>query len=313
MAFDSGDVNDNYAQVLDGVGGSLKQLVANSTHLYGASSTDGTGQLKVDLTNATAATIIQLRTATQIQALLELDARAGTRYPEQIYAVYGVRLSNAEAYRPEFLGSGSSRIDVNQVPQTSNDGTNGDVADLAAFGTVTLDNASFTKSFEEPGYVMVLIRARADLTYQQGMNRMWDRTDRYSFFHPLLQGIGDQATLCKEIVMQDPATDTGSTGTPDNEKTFNYQERYAEYKYMPNKMTGLYRSNCSSSLEAWHLSEEFAAALPTFDSTFIEQNTPVDRAIAVTSEPHLKLDIWHNTQCALPMNMYSIPGFGSRI
>jgi hypothetical protein len=270
---------------------------------------DADHKLYADLSNATAATIQQLRQSVAIQSLLELDARAGTRYPEQIYAVYGVRY-DGESYRPEFLGSGSSRIDVHQVPQTSNDGTNGDVADLAAFGTVSQGNCSFTKSFDEPGIVMVMVAARADLTYQQGLHRCWDRTDRYSYFHPLLQNIGDQATLCKEIVCQDPATDTGSTGTADNEKTFNYQERYAELKYMPNRVTGLYRSNCTQSLEAWHLAEEFSAALPAFDSTFIQSNTPVDRAIAVTTEPHLKLDVWHNCQMARPMHMYSIPGFG---
>jgi hypothetical protein len=281
--------------------------------VYIEEDTDNAGypHIRADLTNATAATILQLRQAVQIQAILELDSRAGTRYPEQIYAVYGVRY-DGESYRPEFLGSGSSRIDVHSVPQTSNDGTNGDVADLAAYGTVGQGNCQFTKSFDEPGIVMVLVAARADLTYQQGMNRCWDRTDRYSYYHPLLQNIGDQATLCKEIVMQNPATDTGSTGTADNEKTFNYQERYAELKYMPSKVTGLYRSNCTQSLEAWHLSEEFSAALPAFDSTFIQSNTPVDRAIALSTEPHLKLDVWHNCQMARPMNMYSIPGFGSR-
>lgn len=268
--------------------------------------------LYADLTAATAATILQLRQAIQIQAILELDARAGTRYPEQLYAIYGVRYSG-ESYRPEFIASGSTRIDVNQVAQTSNDGTNGDVGDLSAFGGLAFEDANFTKSFDEPGYLLVLVAARADLTYQQGLHRMWDRTDRYSVFHPLLQGIGDQATLCGEIVLQNPTTDTGSTGTPDNEKVFNYQERYAEYKYMPNAVTGLYRSNCTSSLESWHLSEELTAALPAFDSTFIQSNTPMDRAVATPTEPHLKLDVYHKVQMARPMNMYSIPGFGSRL
>jgi hypothetical protein len=293
--------------------GSYDVMTASSTYL---SETTAAGteanRLYADLTTATAATILQLRQAIQIQAILELDARAGTRYPEQLYAVYGVRY-NGESYRPEFIASGSTRIQVNQVPQTSNDGTNGDVGDLSAYGTLTMEDAQFTKSFDEPGYLLVMVAARADLTYQQGMNRMWNRTDRYSVYHPLLQGIGDQATLCGEIVLQDPATDTGSTGTPDNDKTFNYQERYAEYKYMPNKVTGLYRSNCTSSLESWHLSEELTAALPAFDATFIESNTPVDRAVATPTEPHLKLDVFHNCQMARPMNMYSIPGFGSRL
>ena len=131
-------------------------------------------------------------------------------------------------------------------------------------------------------------------------------------FHPLLQNIGDQATLKQEIVCQDPATDTGSTGTPDNQRTFNYQERYAEYKYRKSSITGLFRSNCTSSLESWHLSEELAAAEPNYNSTFIQQNTPTDRAVAVSTEPHLLVDIQYNTQAARPMHMYSIPGFGSR-
>ena len=272
----------------------------------------GTAKLYADLTNATSATILQLRQSIQIQAILELDARAGTRYHEQIYAVYGVKLSNVEAYRPEYLGGGSTRIDINQVPQTSNDGTNGDVADLGAFGTFS-GNAGFTKSFEEPGYVIGIVSARADLTYQQGLDRKMSRTDRYSMFHPLLQGIGDQATLKQEIVCQNPVTDTGSTGTPDNERTFNYQERYAEYKYRKNSITGLFRSNATASLDPWHLSEEFTAAEPNYNAAFIQQNTPVDRVIATAAEPHLILDCDFNVQAARPMHMYSVPGFGSRL
>lgn len=277
--------------------------------------TDGSGTPRIyaDLTNATAATILQLRQSVQIQALLELDARAGTRYNEIVYATYGVR-HNQDSYMPEFLGMGSERINVNQIAQTSNDGTNGNVADLSAFGIVALNNAGFTKSFTEHGVVLGIISARADLTYQQGLDRLMTRSDRYDYLHPLLQGIGDQATLKKEIRCVDPATDTGSTGTPDNERVFNYQERYAELKYKPNKITGLFRSNCTSPLDAWHFSEEFTgAANPVFNQSFIEQNTPADRTIAVTSQPHLILDIDFNYQCAMPMHMYSIPGFGSRL
>jgi hypothetical protein len=290
------------------------------TTRYGASKGVDSGQqaattrynMVADLSNATAATIAQLRQAVQIQALLELDARAGTRYPEQLYAVYGVQYTG-ESYRPEYLGGGSTRIDISQVPQTSNDGTNGDVGDLGAYGTFGMSNVGFSKSFQEPGYIIGIISARADITYQQGLDRKMSRTDRYSYFHPLLQNIGDQATLKQEIVCQDPATDTGSTGTPDNERTFNYQERYAEYKYRKNMVTGLFRSNATASLESWHLSEEFTAAEPNFNAAFIQQNTPVDRAIATASEPHLILDIQFNLQAARPMHMYSIPGFGSRL
>lgn len=273
----------------------------------------GYPNFRVDLSNATAATILQLRQAVQIQAILELDSRAGTRYDEQLYAVYGVRFVDI-AYKPEFLQSAQSYIDVSQMPQTSNDGTNGDVGDLAGMGTTVNRNLQFTKSFDEPGYLIILAAATADLTYQAGLDRMWSRTDRYSFYHPLLQGIGDQATLKKEIVMNNPTQDTGSTGTPDNERTFNYAERYAEYKFNNNKITGLFRSNCTSSLDAWHLAEEFPAATePNYDETFIQSNTPVDRVIAVTSEPHLKMDFDINMTATLPMSIYSIPGFGSRL
>lgn len=278
-----------------------------SSYIY-----DPVTSLQADLTSATAATVLQLRQAVQIQAILELDARAGTRYHEQIYAVYGVQLSNVEAYRPLYLGGGSTRIDINQVPQTSNDGTNGNVADLAAFGTFS-GQAGFTKSFEEPGVIIGIVSARADLTYQQGLDRKMSRTDRYSYFHPLLQGIGDQATLKQEIVCQNPATDTGATGTPDNQRTFNYNERYAEYKYRKNSITGLFRSNAAASLDPWHLSEEFTLAEPNYNATFIQQNTPVDRVIAVPAEPHLILDCQFNCQAARPMHMYSVPGFGSRL
>ena len=275
-------------------------------------STAGYPNIRADLTNATAATILQLRQSIQIQALLELDARAGTRYNEIVYATYGVR-HNQDSYQPEFLGMGSARIDVNQIPQTSNDGTNGNVGELSAFGIVTMRNAGFTKSFTEHGVVLGIVSARADLTYQQGLDRLMDRSDRYDYLHPLLQNIGDQAVYKKEIRCVDPATDTGATGEADNDRVFNYQERYAELKYKPNKLTGLFRSNATSSLDAWHLSEEFTgAANPVFNQTFIEQNTPADRAIAVATEPHLILDINFNYQAAMPMHMYSIPGMGSR-
>jgi hypothetical protein len=264
-----------------------------------------------DLSSATAATIAELRQAVAIQKLLELDARSGNRFPEMIYATYGVIFDDV-SYRPEFLGGSSQRVDVNQVPQTSNDGVNGNIGDLGANGTIALRGAGFTKSFTEPGYVIGLMSARADITYQQGLRREWSRSTRYDFLHPLLQGIGDQATLVKEIYCQNPATDTGSTGTPDNERTFNYQERYAELKYGTNEITGLFRSNCTSSLEAWHLSEEFSS-LPSFDSTFIGSNTPMDRAIAVPSEPHLVVDMKFNLQCVRPMHMYSIPGLGTSL
>lgn len=276
----------------------------------GSAANDTSHNLYADLTNATAATILQLREAMAVQALLELDARAGTRYNEIVYSTFGVRMIDM-TYKPEFLGGGSTRIDVDQVPSTYDDGTNNTKGDLGAFGTTYLNNGGFTKSFTEHGFVMGIVSARADLTYQQGLSKQWSRSTRYDYLYPILQNIGDDSVLVKELYCQDPATDTGTTGTPDNERVFCYQERYAELKYKPSQITGLFRSNCTSSLEAWHLSQEFSS-LPSFDQTFIEQATPVDRAIVTASEPHLILDCYFNLQCARPMHLYSIPGMGVR-
>lgn len=289
------------------------QTSAGGSMSYGAVTTyiDPNGTLQADLSTATASTILQLRQAAAIQKVLELDARSGTRFSEQIYAVYGVVFNDA-SYEPEFLGGGTSMIDVHQIPQTSNDGTNGNVGDLSAFGTLTLRGAGFTKSFTEPGYVIGILSARGQITYQQGLRREWSRSTRYDYLHPLLQNIGDQATLTKELYCQNPATDTGSTGTPDNERVFNYQERYAELKYKQSVKTGLFRSNATSSLEAWHLSQEFTST-PVFNDVFIESSTPMDRAIATPTEPHLIVDINFNLQCARPMHIYSIPGMGTSL
>ena len=310
MDFDNVEDANNYAQVQDAAGGNLRGLEITGTWLHGASTGSGTGQLYADLTNATAATILQLRQSMAIQRLLELDARAGTRYNEIVYSVFGVDMVDI-TYKPEFLGGGSTPINVSQVASTYDDDTNNTKGQLGAFGTAYLDNGGFTKSFTEHGVVLGVVSARADLTYQQGLDRLMKRSTRYDYLYPILQNIGDQSVTVDEIYTQDPTQDTGATGTPDNQRVFNYQERYAELKYKKSMITGLFRSNCTSSLEAWHLSEEFSS-LPTFNQTFIEQNTPVDRAIAVPAEPHLILDCYFNLQCARPMHMYSIPGMGQR-
>lgn len=300
------DGSSAYARLYDWSGGTGTAANFIST----TTTADSANVMYADLTNATAATILELRQAIAIQALLELDARAGTRYNEIVYSIFGVDMIDL-TYKPEYLGGGSTPINVNSVPQTSNDGTNGSVGKLGAFGTGYLGNGGFTKSFTEHGVVISVVSARADLTYQQGLDKLMKRSTRYDYLYPILQNIGDQTVTIDELYCQDPTQDTGSTGTPDNQRVFGYQERYAELKYKPSRITGLFRSNCTSSLEAWHLSEEFTS-LPGLNQAFIEQNTPVDRAIVTTTEPHLILDCYFNLKCARPMHMYSIPGFGGR-
>jgi hypothetical protein len=272
---------------------------------------DPNGTLYADLTNATAATILQLRQAVQIQALLELDARAGTRYAEQVYAVYGV-IFNDVTYRPEFLGGSKSNVDRVPVAQTSDDGTNGEVGKLGAFGVVNLSDNGFTKSFTEHGIVMSIISFTSDITYQQGLHKFFQRSTRYDYLHPMLQGIGDQSVLSGELMYYDPSTDTGSTGTPNNDRVLCYQERYAELKYFPNRISGLLRSTAPSTLEVRHAAEEFTS-LPTFNQTFIESNTPIDRLVATPTEPHMTVDAQFYINAARAMQMYSVPGMGVRL
>ena len=254
--------------------------------------------LYADLTSATAATINQLREAFQTQKLLERDARGGTRYTEIIRAHFGVTSPDARLQRPEFLGGGSSPVNITQVPNTSATATEPQ-GDLAGFGTATLMNHGFTKSFTEHSILLGLINVRADLTYQQGLNRSWSRATRYDFYWPALAQIGEQTVLNKEIWL------TG-TSNPDN-NVFGYQERYAEYRYKPSQITGIMRSDAAGTLDAWHLSQDFAT-LPVLDDTFIQDTPPIDRVIAVPAEPHFIFDGYFSMRCARPMPLYGIPG-----
>ena len=256
--------------------------------------------LFADLSNATSATINELRLAFQTQRLLERDARSGTRYVETILAHFGVTVPDFRIQRPEFLGGGSTPINITPVANTS-DTTNYDQGELSGFGTAG-GTHGFTKSFVEHGVIIGLANVRGDVTYQQGQERYWAKTSRYDFYYPVLSQIGEQSVLNKEIYAQ------GNGATAD-ELVFGYQERYAEYRYKPSRITGLFNSNAASSLNAWHLSEDFAS-LPTLGDAFIQANlgTPLDRAIATPTEPHIIADFFFDMKCARPMPLYGVPG-----
>jgi hypothetical protein len=254
--------------------------------------------LYADLSQATAATINDLREAFQIQRLLERDARGGTRYTEIIRSHFGVTSPDARLQRPEYLGGGSSRINITQVPQTSSTDATTPQGNLAAYATATLNNHGFTKSFTEHCVIVGLVSVRADLTYQQGTNRMWNRQTRYDFYWPALSHLGEQEILNKEIYTQGDAND---------DLVFGYQERYAEYRYKPSQITGLFRSNATGTLDAWHLSQEFSS-LPTLSATFIEEQPPIDRVVAVPTEPDFIFDSYFTMKCARPMPLYGVPG-----
>ena len=271
----------------------------------------GYPNIRASLSGVTAATINDLREAFQLQKLMERDARGGTRYCEMIQSHFGVTDPQmAVLQRPEYLGGSTSPVIITPVPQTSAkaaSGTTTPQGNLTGFGTVTQVGTGFSKSFTEHCLIIGLLNVRADLTYQQGLNRMFSRSTRWDFYFPALANLGEQAVLNKEIYAQNPATDTGSTGTPDNERVFGYNERWAEYRYKPSLITGKLRSTYATPLDTWHLSEEFGS-LPLLDETFIKGNTPLDRVVAVPSEPHFTMDSFISMTCTRPMPVYSVPG-----
>ena len=277
------------------VGGSQQDIYFGST---------GTG-LKADLTNATAATINELREAFQIQKLYERDARGGTRLIEIVKSHFGVSSLDLRATRPEYLGGGSKMININSVPQTSSTDATTPQGNLAAYGTFAVnpeDNMGFIKSFSEHCVVIGLVSVRADLNYQQGLNRMFSRSIRWDYYWPALAHIGEQAVLNKEIYA------VGSGGSQTDDDVFGYQERFAEYRYKPNVITGQFRSNATTPLDAWHLAQDFSA-LPVLDDTFIQETPPFDRVLADGDDPDILFDSNMRLICARPMPMRSAPGF----
>ena len=271
----------------------------NVTIASSGATFDPMGTLYADLSTATAATINQLRQAFAIQRLYERDARGGTRYTELIQAHFGVTSPDARLQRVEYLGGGSVRLNVNPIAQTSStDGEPTPQGNLAAMGTVGMSNVGFTKSFTEHTLIMGLVMVRADLNYQQGLNRMFSRATKFDFYWPALSHIGEQAVYNREIYAQ---------GTSADGEVFGYQERWAEYRYKPSLVTGPMRSNATLSLDTWHLSQEFGS-LPTLGSDFIVENPPIDRIIAVPTEPHILFDSFISLRTARPMPVYSVPG-----
>jgi len=258
-----------------------------------------------NLQDATSITINTLRESFQIQKLLERDARGGTRYPEILQSHFQVTDPALLVHqRPLFLGGGSTAINITAVPQTGFSATDVQVAttpqgNLAGYGTVSATNHGFTASFTEHGHIIGLVNARADLTYQQGLERYWSRLTRYDFYFPVLSHLGEQSVKLKEIFVSNaPATD---------DSTFSYMPRYDEYRFKQSQITGLFRSDATNTLDIWHLAQDFST-FPQLNQQFIEDDPPVDRVIAVPSEPHLLLDVYFKIRAARPLPLYATPG-----
>ena len=291
---------------LNGNGVNLNLLTNGTTltHDFVSGAAPTTNQLYADLSQATAATINQLRQSFQIQKLLERDARGGTRYTEIIRSHFGVISPDARLQRPEYIGGGSTHININPIAQTNATGASGTttpLGTLGAMGTGLAHNHGFTYSSTEHGVVIGIVCVRADLTYQQGLHRMWNRSTRYDFYFPAFATLGEQAVLNEEIYVRGDANDTG---------VFGYQERWAEYRYMPSRISSLFRSTAAGTIDAWHLAQRFTS-LPTLNTTFIQETPPVSRTLAVGAAANgqqIIFDSFFDIKKARPMPMYSVPG-----
>lgn len=266
------------------------------------SDLSNSGLIAVQSGQAAAATINQLRLAFQIQKLYEKDARGGTRYTEILKAHFGVTSPDARLQRPEYLGGNRIPININQIVQQSAT-TEGSTPQGNPVGlSLTTDNHSdFTKSFTEHGFIIGVMVARYDHTYQQGLDRMFSRKSRFDYYWPVFANIGEQAVYNKEIYAQ---------GTAEDDEVFGYQEAWADYRYRPNRVTGEMRSSYAQSLDVWHLGDDYSKLPSLSDSWIREDKTNVDRVLAVQSTVSNQLfaDIYVENRCTRPMPMYSIPG-----
>jgi hypothetical protein len=259
--------------------------------------------MKADLSAAVAPVVNDLREVLGVQNLYEIDARGGTRYPEIIRNHFGVVSPDARMHRPEILGVRTTAIRVNPIAQTESSDASTPQGSLAATGTIMFENHGFVKSFTEHCAVLGLICVHADLTYQQGIDSAWFRQTRADYYWPALAHIGEQPVYNKEIYCD---------GSANDDLVFGYQEKDARYRFKPSRVTGPLRSSYSSSLDSWHLSQDFGS-LPTLGDTFIQEDPPLDRAVATPSEPHVILDTYFDFIMARAMPTYSIPGLGVRL
>lgn len=259
---------------------------------------NGVSGLVAGLDSVAAVSINDLRQAFQIQKFYEKWARGGSRYTETLRVMFNVISPDARLQRPEYLGGTHSRVNVVPTAQTSSTDSVSPQSNLSAFGVLGDSAHGFNKSFVEHGYVIGLVCLRADITYQQGLNRMWSRRQLFDFYWPTLAHLGEQVVYNREIYTQ---------GTADDNGVFGYQERYAEYRYKPSMITGKLRSTDPQTLDVWHLAQKFET-LPKLNQDFIEENPPINRVIAVQNEPQFFADFWFDLKTSRPMPVYSVPG-----
>lgn len=257
--------------------------------------------LGADLSKVNAATINDLRQAVAVQHYYEAMARGGSRYREQVRSIYGVTISDKTVQVPEYLGGGRYHVNMNQIIQTSaaNNETNTPLGETGAVSITPINEASFTKSFEEHGFVIGVMCVRHDRSYQQGLERFWSRKDRLDYYVPQFANLGEQPVKKREIM---------ATGTATDDETFGYQEAWADYRYKPNRVSGKMRSNAEGTLDFWHYADNYST-VPTLSQEWMKEGkTEIARTLIVQDEPQFFGAIRVDNKTTRPMPLYSVPG-----
>lgn len=268
------------------------------TYPTGSGVTEAVGMV-ADLSKVESATINNLRQAFAVQQFMEADARGGTRYREIIRNHFGVDIDDKTVQIPEYLGGQRYMINVSQVVQTSSTDSKSPQGNAAAISVTPFMENSFTKSFQEHGYVIGVCCIRNDNSYQQGLEKLWSRTDKFDFYWPEFAHLGEQAILNKEIYAQ---------GTEEDEKAFGYQEAYSEYRMTPNRVCGAFRSNATQPLDAWHYADNYDK-VPTLSQEWLATDKSViDRTIAQPNQPQFIMDVLVENEAVRPMPIYGTPG-----
>ncbi len=297
----SGFANPPYAMIANTLTGTTPAMTGGHAFKFAK------GDLNVDLSQASGASINDFRFAVQLQKMREKNARSGTRYIEWIKAHFGVKSPDARLQRTEFLGSSRDLMNVNTVVQTSSTDNTSPQGNITAYATIGRSHHGFKTSFTEHSYVLGLARIRHNPIYQQGLNKLWSRSSLIDFYLPVFSHLGEQPVLNKEIYAQGKSVVDVDGTTKIDDKTFGFQEAWAEYRYKPSMVTGLLRSNATLSLDAFHFAQSFSG-LPKLNQSFIEEDIPISRAIAVQDQPQFMFDFSFRYRCYRPMPVRSIPG-----
>lgn len=254
--------------------------------------------LGADLSAVTATTINDLRKAVAVQQYYEALARGGSRYREQVQALWNVVISDKTVQVPEYLGGGRYHVNINQIVQTA-ENDKSPLGETGAVSVTPVNESSFTKSFEEHGFVIGVCCVRHNRSYQQGLERFWSRTDRLDYYVPQFANLGEQPVKKKEIML---------TGTATDEETFGYQEAWADYRMKPNRVSGLMRSNATGTLDFWHYADNYKT-VPTLSQDWMEEGkTEIARTLVVQNEPQFFGAIRIANKTTRRMPLYSVPG-----